>query len=58
MTQETIDTAKSMLAGGYNINQVAAMLVVDRLELSTALTEKPKKVKIETEPLFPEEPGL
>jgi hypothetical protein len=56
MTQEIIEKAKSMLAGGYNMNQIAAMLMVDRVALSTALIEKPKKVK--TEPLFPEEPGL
>ena len=58
MTQETIDKAKAMLASGYNMNQIAAMLVVDRLALSSALTEKPKKSEIKSEPLFVDEPGL
>jgi hypothetical protein len=58
MTQEILDKAKAMLAEGYNMNQIASMLTVDRLMLSAALLEKPKKVKIENEPLFVDEPGL
>jgi hypothetical protein len=59
MTQDIIEKAKSMLAGGYNMNQIAAMLMVDRVTLSAALIEKPKKsTKVENEPLFVDEPGL
>jgi hypothetical protein len=62
MTQETINTAKSMLASGLNMNQIASMLMVDRLALSAAMLDTPVKTKktpkVETETLFPDEPGL
>ena len=58
MDNQTIEKAKSLLANGYNMNQIASMLTVDRVALSVALIEKPKKVKIENEPLFVDEPGL
>jgi hypothetical protein len=62
MTQETIDKAKALLAAGYNMNQIASMLTVDRVALSTALIEKPvkttKKVETKIEPMFEEEEGL
>jgi hypothetical protein len=58
MTQEIKDKARNMLASGYNMNQIASILMVDRVVLSTALIEKPKTKKIEDTPLFENEPGL
>ena len=58
MITENIEKAKSLLAAGYNMNQIAAMLTVDRVALSTALIEKPKKSNTKSEPLFQNEPGL
>jgi hypothetical protein len=66
MTQEIIDKAKALLAAGYNMNQVAAMLMIDRVALSSALitpapvAEKKTTKKVETtiEPMFEEEEGL
>jgi len=66
MNKETLDKARLMVASGYNMNQVASILMVDKVALMNALNgnsgltpEKPKKsTKVVDEPLFPEEPGL
>lgn len=56
MIKENIEKTKSLLAAGYNMNQIASMLMVDRVALSAALIEKPITPK--DEPLFQDEPGL
>jgi hypothetical protein len=67
MTQETITKAIDMITSGYNLNQVAAMLMVDRVALMNAINgasgissgPAPKKLKkVEDKPLFEDEPGL
>jgi len=67
MTQETITKAIGMITSGYNLNQVAAMLMVDRVALMDAINgtsgisvgPTPKKPnKVEDKPLFEDEPGL
>jgi len=62
MTQEIITKAKALLAAGYNMNQIASMLTVDRVSLSAAMLEIPvkttKKVETTIEPMFTEEEGL
>jgi hypothetical protein len=70
MTQETITKAIGMITSGYNLNQVAAMLMVDRVALMNAINgasgmytapspTTPKKTKkVEDTPLFEDEPGL
>lgn len=67
MTQETISKAIGMITSGYNLNQVAAMLMVDRVALMDAINgasgisagPAPKKTKkVEDTPLFEDEPGL
>ena len=56
----TQDKLKLMLAEGYNLNQIAAIHMISKAELEKMLEEKPtKKIpKVETELLFPDEPGL
>ena len=56
----TQDKLKSMLAEGYNLNQIAAIHMISKAELEKMLEEKPtKKIpKVETDLLFPDEPGL
>jgi len=69
MTQEVVKRAVDMLNKGYNMNQVAAVLVVDRVALMDAINAasglsaepkpaKTKKVETHIEPMFEEEPGL
>jgi hypothetical protein len=69
MTQELKAKAVSMLASGLNLNQVAAMLMIDKVALmkeingaegiTPAPIEKtPKTKKVEDTPLFEDEPGL
>ena len=67
MTQKQIDTAKGYLASGYDLNQVAAIMMVGRHIIEEALatpTPAPaKKAKKETpkldiDPMFVEEEGL
>jgi hypothetical protein len=57
MTQEQL---KSMLAEGYNLNQVAAIYMISRAELEKMLEEKTTKKtpKVEIDPMFTEEEGL
>jgi hypothetical protein len=66
MTPENITKAKELLAAGYNMNQIASMLMIDRVALSNALMtpapvveKKPtKKSEVKIEPMFEEEEGL
>jgi len=69
MTQEIVTKAIDMINKGYNLNQIAAMLMVDRVALMdaingasgmyTAPTPTTKKTKkVEDKPLFEDEPGL
>lgn len=45
MTQKQIDTAKGYLASGYDLNQVAAIMMIGRNVIEQSLVEKPKKTK-------------
>tara|TARA_R110000823_G_C15908885_1_gene497574 strand:- start:1228 stop:1377 length:150 start_codon:yes stop_codon:yes gene_type:complete len=48
MTKEILDKAKYMVARGYDMNKVAAILMVDKISLIKALktpSGKPKKTK-------------
>ena len=70
MTKEIVTKAIDMINKGYNLNQIAAMLMVDRVALMDAINgasgmytaptpTTPKKTKkIEDKPLFEDEPGL
>jgi hypothetical protein len=58
MDNQTIEKAKSLLANGYNMNQIASILTVDRVALSVALMEKPKTIKSKEEPLSQDTSGL
>lgn len=69
MTQELKAQAVSMLASGLNLNQVAAMLMIDKVALmkeingAEGITPAPiekviKPKKVEDTPLFEDEPGL
>jgi hypothetical protein len=69
MTQELKAQAVSMLASGLNLNQVAAMLMIDKVALmkeingAEGITPAPiekviKTKKVEDTPLFEDEPGL
>ena len=69
MTKETIASALDMINKGYNLNQVAAILMVDRVALIDAINgasgiyappiaKTTKKVETKIEPMFEEEEGL
>lgn len=69
MTQEIKNQAVSMLASGLDLNQVAAILMVDKVALmkeindAEGITAAPiekvvKTKKVEEKPLFEDEPGL
>ena len=45
-----------MIEEGYDLNQVSAILMVDKVELAKAITAPVKKTKVET-PVEPELPG-
>ena len=52
-----------MLGEGYNLNQIAAIHMISKIELEKLLVEEitPKvksKPVVENTPLFPDEPGL
>ena len=54
---------QSMLNDGYNLNQIASIHMISKVELEKLLvTEVTSKIKskpvVEDTPLFPEEPGL
>ena len=60
MTREKL---QSMLNEGYNLNQIASIHMISKIELEKLLVEEitPKvksKPVVETTPLFPDEPGL
>jgi len=57
MTKEQL---QGMLAEGYNLNQVAAIYMISRVELEKLLEEKSTKKtpKIDIDPMFTEEEGL
>jgi hypothetical protein len=57
MTQEQL---KGMLAEGFNLNQIAAIHMISRVELEKLLEEKltKKTPKIDIDPMFTEEEGL
>jgi len=69
MTKELKHKAAAMIASGFDMNQVAAILMIDKLTLmkelngtkgiETAPAEKViKSKKVEDKPLFEDEPGL
>ena len=69
MNQEIVTKAIDMVNKGYNLNQVAAMLMVDRVSLMDAINgasgvssgptpKKVKKVETQIEPMFEDEEGL
>ena len=66
MTPEQIKQAKGYLASGYDMNQVAAIMMIGRAAIEAALaTPKPvvekkttKKPEIKIEPMFEQEEGL
>ena len=54
---------QSMLNDGYNLNQIASIHMISKVELEKLLvTEVTPKIKskpvVEDTPLFPDEPGL
>jgi hypothetical protein len=55
---------QGMLADGYNLNQIAAIHMISRIELEKLLVETPvekptkKTAKIDIDPMFTEEEGL
>jgi hypothetical protein len=58
MTKELI---QSMIANGYNLNQIAAIYMISKTELEKMLVSAPvekKSKKVEDTPLFEDEPGL
>lgn len=57
MTKEQL---QGMLDGGYNLNQIAAIHMISKIELEKLLVEKPTKKtpKIDIDPMFTEEEGL
>ncbi len=57
MTKEQL---QGMLAEGFNLNQVAAIHMISRVELEKLLEEKSTKKtpKIDIDPMFTEEEGL
>lgn len=61
MTKEEL---QGMLAEGYNLNQIAAIHMISRVELEKLLVETPvektikKTPKIDIDPMFTEEEGL
>ncbi len=57
MTKEQL---QGMLAEGFNLNQVAAIHMISRVELEKLLEEKSTKKtpKTDIEPMFTEEEGL
>jgi len=56
MTKEIIQQAKGMIEEGYDLNQVSAILMIDKVTLAKAMAEPVKKTKVET-PQEPELPG-
>jgi hypothetical protein len=69
MIQEIKSQAVAMLASGLDLNQVAAILMVDKVALmkeingAEGITAAPiekvvKTKKVEEKPLFEDEPGL
>ena len=56
MTNEIIQQAKGMIGEGYDLNQVSAILMIDKIALAKAIAEPVKKTKVET-PEKPELPG-
>jgi len=57
MTKEQL---QGMLNEGYNLNQIAAIYMISRIELEKLLVEKPTKKtpKMNIDPMFTEEEGL
>ena len=60
MTKEQL---QSMLNDGYNLNQIASIHMISKIELEKLLVEEitPKvksKPAVDNTPLFPDEPGL
>ncbi len=57
MTKEQL---QGMLAEGFNLNQIAAIYMISRVELEKLLEEKSTKKtpKIDIDPMFTEEEGL
>jgi hypothetical protein len=58
MTKELI---QSMVAEGYNLNQIAAIYMISKTELEKMLASAPvekKSKKVEDKPLFEDEPGI
>ena len=60
MTKEQL---LGMISEGYNLNQIAAIHMISKIELEKLLVEEstPKvksKPVVENTPLFPDEPGL
>ena len=66
MTPQQLEQIKGYLAAGYNMNQVAAMMMISRAVIEAALVtpepvveKKPtKKPEVTIEPMFEEEEGL
>jgi predicted DNA-binding protein YlxM (UPF0122 family) len=59
MTQDQINIVKGYLIDGYDLNRVAAIMMISRTELEKSIVETPtKKAKVEDKPLFEDEPGL
>jgi predicted DNA-binding protein YlxM (UPF0122 family) len=66
MTPQQLEQVKGYIAAGYNMNQVAAMMMISKVAIEAALAtpasvvEKKTTKKIETtiEPMFEEEEGL
>jgi hypothetical protein len=56
MTKQQI---QSMLNDGMNLNQIAAIYMVSKVELEQILVTPDQKIKkVEDKPLFEDEPGL
>ena len=69
MTQDIISKALDMITNGYNLNQVAAILMVDRVALMSAINgasgisappaeTKSKTIETNIKPMFEDEEGL
>jgi len=66
MTPEQTNQVKGYLIAGYNMNQIAAMMMIGRATIEAALVtpepvveKKPtKKPEVKIEPMFEEEEGL
>lgn len=65
MTPKQLDQVKGYLAAGYNMNQVAAIMMIGRATIESALStpapvekKSSKKVENKIEPMFEGEEGL